>query len=130
GLLDIFFPLLWSLWFPLGLWLLGSRTEFTNWHGREAVRFQVLMLLYGIGLTIICLAGFFAGGSYALFESASTHDPVDFIVGYAFASIWLIVLALGGIVMYALTLILPAIAAVKASNGEPYVYPLTFSPRR
>jgi len=78
---------------PLVMWLISKdKDPRIDEHGKEAVNFQISLILY----YILCVIGFFL------------------IVG-----IFLIFAVL------AIQIIFTIIAAVKASNGESYRYPLT-----
>ena len=44
---------------PLLLWVLHKEKPYLNAHGREAINFQLSILVYTIGLGIICLPFFF-----------------------------------------------------------------------
>lgn len=117
GILDIFVPLFWSLWFPLTLWYFGPKTEFADWHGREAVRFQLMMMAYVFG----GLLGWFTLAALLV----STGE-----IGALMAASSSFVLFFGLLIFEVVTLVMPIIAALRAREGEYYVYPQTFSPRR
>lgn len=88
---------------PLVLWLIKKDNPFVDFHGREAVRFQVFLTLYA-----------------ALFF-------ILIFVTLGFAILFLIPVF---IVFLLMEIIFPIVAAIKAADGKQYCYPLTFSPRR
>ncbi len=85
-------PLGWILG-PLVVWLI-KREEYSyvNYHGKEAINFQISILLYGVvaALLTIILIG------------------LPLLIGLGIFQIIMVI-----------------VAAVKASNGEHYRYPLT-----
>lgn len=113
-----------SLAAPLIVWLSKRREDpFIDEHGREAVNFQLSLLIYFGVLLAVALTGMFAsiGGMAA---QGARHGDIDAgpimamlggfgIVGFGFAA-----LGLAGLVF-------PAIAAFRADRGEAYRYPLT-----
>ena len=88
---------------PLVVWLV-RRTDDPEAAGaaKEALNFQISLWLYGIGLFLVLAFGIFDGSGSLLVAG-----------GLA-----LLLLALG-------SLILPIVAAIRASRGERYEYPLT-----
>jgi len=88
---------------PLVVWLLKRQDHpFIDHHGQEAVNFNLSVLLYGVVLAIIAIpVGVLTLGLGLI--------PL-IIVGGALAIAWLV---------------FTIIAAVAASNGETYRYPLT-----
>jgi uncharacterized Tic20 family protein len=82
---------------PLVVWLLKRQEHpAIEWAGKEAVNFQITMLLTGIvaGLLCITVVGLVVG------------VPLAIAVGIA-------------------ALVFPIVAAVKSTNGEAYRYPFT-----
>ncbi len=121
---DFFMPLLFSVWFPLAIWQLGKKSEENDWHGREAVRFQVVMTIYAAS----CFALMFVG---ILSTTGTILMVEDVHLGQLFAlSGWFIVPMIGMVSVAVLTIVLPIVAAIRAHDGTRYVYPLVFSPRR
>ena len=79
------------------LWKRDSH-PLVNQHGKEAVNFQLSLLLYTVGAAII---------------------------GFVTCGLGLIVLIPLLLLMSVLVIVLPIIATVQASEGRPYRYPLT-----
>ena len=114
-----------SLGGPLVVWLLKRQDDpFIDAHGREAVNFQLSMLIY-FGLTVIAgivtvfgsVGGMMAGTG--MDSSVLTAGAVATMVG----SFGLLGLVLGAIAL--LGLICPIVAAFRADKGEPFRYPVT-----
>ncbi len=112
----------WTVVVPLVMWLLRKDdSEFIDFHGREAVRFNLFTVLYvfatflvSLILTIIISIG--VSGAIAM--------PAMVFGGII--SLWLIFVTFYA-VFYLVCVIM---ATVKASKSKLYCYPLVFSPRR
>lgn len=114
-----------SLAAPLIVWLSKRREDpFIDEHGREAVNFQLSLLVYFGILLAVALTGMFASIGGMAAQSARHGGDVGAgpimamlggfgIVGFGFAALGLV------------GLVFPAIAAFRADKGEPYRYPLT-----
>jgi len=112
-----------NLIIPLVMWLCKkNENEFIDFHGREAIRFQLFMMLYGFVFVVALLMLF--GTSYF---GAALNDPSVFLVA---SSGFAILLIFGVLALLLIPIIFPIVAAVKASNGERYCYPFVFSPRK
>ena len=84
---------------PLVMWLVKREEHpFLDHHGKEALNFQVSMLMYGI---------------------------VGFVLAIVTFGLGLLVVIPAAIVLGLVWLVAPIIAAVKASNGEGFRYPVT-----
>lgn len=79
---------------PLVLWLFKKEeSEFIDFHGKQAVNFQIVMLIgYVVSAILFC--------------------------------VWIGILTF--LVFAVVNLVFPIIGAVKASQGERYVYPFTY----
>ena len=93
ALLGVFFHFPGHLLGPLILWLVkrDSSPELDA-HGKEAVNFQISMLIYNVIAAVFCLI----------------------LVGFVFLAI-----------LWVLNAVFAIIAAIKASDGEFYRYPMT-----
>jgi uncharacterized protein len=93
GLLGVFFLYPGQLLAPLIIWLLkrGESPEIDA-HGREAVNFQISMLIYNVVAAVFCII----------------------LIGFVFLAI-----------LWVLNAVLVIIAAIKASDGTFYRYPMT-----
>ena len=118
---------------PLILWSAQKRNSaFIDKHGRDAINFQLSTLLYLIALVVISIPFFvyFAisagSGSESLLTNGYINDPSDFadFGGFLITAIVLAILALG---LFLVELISVISAAVKASQGGVYKFPLTIN---
>jgi uncharacterized protein len=93
ALLGVFVPFPGHLIPPLVVWL-AKRDESPeiNAHGKEAVNFQLSMLIYNAVAAVFCII----------------------LIGFVFLA-----------VLWVLNAVLSIIAAIKASDGELYRYPMT-----
>jgi uncharacterized protein len=91
---------------PLVVWLIRKDEDpYTEHHAKEALNFQLTVLLAIVAFTVLLIPGL--------------------IIGILTLGIGLV---LGAVAVAAATVawfVLPIIATVKASNGEGYRYPLT-----
>jgi len=87
---------------PLLVWLLKRDHPFVDHHGKEALNFNLSVLVYAVVLTVIAV-------------------PIGFVT----FGIGLIPIGIVIAVIAVLWFVFPAVGAVKASNGEGYRYPMT-----
>lgn len=93
ALLGVFFHFPGHILGPLILWLVKrDDAPELNAHGKEAVNFQISMLIYNIVAALFCLV----------------------LVGFIFLAI-----------LWILNAVLVIIAAIQASDGKSYRYPMT-----
>lgn len=118
---------------PLILWSAQKRNAaFIDKHGRDAINFQLSILLYLIALVVISIPFFIyfaisaGSGSESLLTNGYINDPSDFadLGGFLVTAIVVAILALG---IFLLEIITVISAAVKASQGEIYQFPLTIN---
>ncbi|QST02858.1 DUF4870 domain-containing protein (plasmid) [Pontibacillus sp. ALD_SL1] len=84
---------------PLVLWLVKKEeSSMINDHGREAVNFQLSLLIYGIAFMVFTIVTL----------------GVGMVTGFILLPAY-----------YIVTILFPILAAVKASEGKDYKYPLT-----
>ena len=85
---------------PLIIWLLkrGDSAEIDA-HGKESLNFQISMLIYTIGLGIVCFVLMFV------------------LIGFLLIPLFAI--------LHVVDIVLVIIASMKASEGQLYRYPLT-----
>lgn len=113
-----------SLGLPLIVWLSKRREHpFIDEHGREAVNFQLSLLIYIGVLLALGMMGMFASiGGMAVQgarHGAVVPGPIMAMLGgFGIIGFGLAALGLAGLVF-------PAIAAYRADKGEAYRYPLT-----
>ncbi len=115
---------------PLILWSAQKRNSlFIDKHGRDAINFQLSILLYFIALAVISIPFFIyfivsAGeGSASLLNNGYINDPSDFadLGGFLITAIVVGVLAIG---LFLIEIITVISAAVQASQGGIYKFPL------
>ncbi|QIE58110.1 DUF4870 domain-containing protein [Rasiella rasia] len=116
--------------FPLILWTVNKDRSFVNEHGRQALNFQLSILVYTIITGVLCLPFFiiFATDFVSLIEIMDSHyqdvslQNVKNFTGYMilFAVVAIFLLGLFVFELYAVIT-----ATIKASRGELYKYPFT-----
>jgi uncharacterized protein len=88
---------------PLVVWLVKRDDHpFIDHHGKEALNFNISVLLYGVIGVVIAIP-----------------------VGLLTLGIGLIPLVIVGVALAVVWVVFPILAAIKAANGEGYRYPLT-----
>jgi uncharacterized protein len=95
---------------PLIVWLMKkAESSEVDEHGREALNFQISVCIY---LAILAVLGFFTFLGTMVPLLGLLGVPVMFLLGMA------------GIALGIANVVLIIVAAVKASNGESFRYPL------
>jgi len=115
---------------PLILWGTNKEKPFVAEHGRQAINFQLSIFLYTLIIGVICLPFFlaFASDFISLVHVIDHHverfnwGNIQNLSGYSTLFFIVIVLLLGIFVFELYSVIS---AAVKASRGENYNYPLS-----
>jgi len=115
---------------PLLLWTVHKEKPFINEHGRQALNFQLSILVYTILVGVACLPFFiiFATDFVSLIEAMENQyhevsvQNIKNISGY-FILFGIIALLLLGLFVFELYAIITA--TTKASRGLLYKYPLT-----
>ena len=115
---------------PLVLWITNKeKSEFIDAHGKQAINFQISILLYALILGALTIPFFIFGflGHLSLFNfngfdsfnfSINKLSPLLYITGgFGF-------LAVMGFI---LELVFIVVASLKARDGELYKYPLTIN---
>ncbi len=118
---------------PLILWSAQKRdSAFVDRHGRDAINFQLSILLYLIAIVILSIPFFIyfaisaGGGSESLIKYGYISDPSDFadLGGFLITAI---ILGIFIVAIFLIEIISVISAAIKASQGETYSYPLTIN---
>ena len=115
---------------PLLLWTTNKEKPFINEHGRQALNFQLSILVYTILIGVACLPFFiiFATDFISLVETLENQyhevsvQNVKNVSGYV-VLILIVAIALLGLFVFELYAVITA--TIKASRGERYRYPLT-----
>lgn len=127
--------------FPLGNYILPvviwsakkDSSEFVNYNGKQAINFQLSLLVYIIALLTIAVPIFaytlFRDANFSIWGEGTWHLTVDTIrnseiTGWAFLAIIATTIA-AALKVFEFVLIL--VAAIKNSNGENYKFPLTIN---
>lgn len=116
--------------FPIVIWSSKKESEFIDNNGKQVLNFQLSMLIYSILLCLIAIPIL----AYTFFHNmpleAVINDNDVIIENFNFNHIG--VFAIVGItaifiliVLKVVEFVLTILAAVKASNGENYKYPLS-----
>ena len=114
---------------PLILWTANKEKAFVDEHGKQAVNFQLSILVYTLAIGIICLPFFviFAADFVSLVDTIEhtvghvTTIDIQNISGYALL-FCLVVILLFGLFVFELYSVITA--TVHAARGELYKYPL------
>ena len=129
--LKYFFPFA-NFFAPLLLWTLNKEKAFVNEHGRQAINFQLSILLYALIVGALCIPFFmvFAVDFVSLIDAIdnTVHEirfqEIKNLSGY------ILLIALASILLFGLFIFeLYAVisATIRASKGEYYNYPLSIS---
>lgn len=115
---------------PIILWVSNKdKSEFIDAHGKQAINFQISILLYAIILGTISIP-FFIFNIFSGFDFIDFHGFHDFHINIGKPSPLLYIGgALGGlaVVGFILELVFIIKASLKARDGELYQYPLTIN---
>ena len=115
---------------PLILWTVNKEKPFVNEHGRQALNFQLSILVYTILIGVACLPFFiiFATDFIGLintmesqFHEVTIHNVTN-ISGYVVLFFIVAILLLG---LFVFELYAVITATIKASRGELYKYPFS-----
>ncbi|EJL66886.1 hypothetical protein PMI10_00466 [Flavobacterium sp. CF136] len=117
--------------FPILIWTsYKDKSEFVNHHGKQALNFQLSLLLYTLILALIAIPIFVTVFLQNLPMEAVFNDE-DFIIrNFNFeGNIGLISVGLTAVLLFGLLKVveffLVIYASIKTSNGEYYKYPMT-----
>ncbi len=115
---------------PIILWVSNKdKSEFVDAHGKQAINFQISILLYAIILGAISIP-FFMFNIFNGFDFIDFHGLHDFHFNIGKPSPLLYIGgALGGIAIlgFILELVFIIKASLKARDGELYQYPFTIN---
>ncbi|WP_239023077.1 DUF4870 domain-containing protein [Flavobacterium endoglycinae] len=117
--------------FPIIIWSsYKDKSEFVNHHGKQALNFQLSLLLYTLILALIAVPVFFTVFLQNLPIEAVFNDHDFEITNFNFeGNIGLLSVGITAVILFGLLkfveFFLVIYASIKASNGELYKYPLT-----
>jgi len=118
---------------PLILWTMNKdKSEFVDEHGKQAINFQLSILLYAITAVIIAIPIFlyvFAGSfpDEFLFNNHNIYIDGNDIQNASGLIIFGVLAAIIIMTIFIIEIVLVISAMVKANNGEAYKYPLTIN---
>ncbi|WP_165805990.1 DUF4870 domain-containing protein [Marixanthomonas spongiae] len=117
---------------PLIIWTIHKEKPFVDTHGKQALNFQLSILLYSIGIGLVCLPFFviFAADFISLMEAME-----DTVGNPGFAEIrnlsgYILLFGIAGLLLFGLFVLeLYAVitATMHAAKGKMYNYPLCIS---
>ncbi|MFH6769913.1 DUF4870 domain-containing protein [Gaetbulibacter aquiaggeris] len=115
---------------PIILWVSNKdKSEFVDAHGKQAINFQISILLYAIILGTISIP-FFIFNLFSGFDFIDFHGLHDFHLNIGKPSPLLYIGgALGGLAIlgFVLELVFIIKASLEARDGELYQYPFTIN---
>ena len=126
--LKYFFPFA-NFIAPLLIWTFNKENKFVDEHGKQAINFQLSVLVYTLSIGLICLPFFivFATDFISLVEAIDNNagefsvTNIRNISGYILL-FGLAILLLAGLFIFELYAVINA--AMHASRGQLYQYPL------
>ena len=117
--------------FPLIIWTnYKDKSEFANHHGKQALNFQLSLLLYSLVLALIAIPIFVSVVlqnipiEVFMYDEDFTIRNFDFQGNIGLLSVGATAVLLFGILKF-VEFFLVIYASIKASNGELYKYPIT-----
>lgn len=123
-----------NLIMPLILWSLNKdKSDFIDQHGKQAINFQLSVLLYSIIIASITIPLFIFGvlDHFSFPEIwRGMHHNIDIDLDPSVNMSWAIIGVVAvfiAIIATVFEIILIILATVKANNGEPYNYPITIN---
>lgn len=117
--------------FPIIIWSsYKDKSEFANHHGKQALNFQLSLLLYTLILALIAIPIFISVVLQNIPMEAVFNDEDFYIRNFDFqGNIGLLSIGATAVLLFGLLkfveFFLVIYASIKASNGELYKYPLS-----
>jgi uncharacterized Tic20 family protein len=115
---------------PIILWIINKdKSEFIDTHGKQAINFQISILLYTLIMGTLTIP-FFVFKFFNGLDFLDFHGFHDFHINIGEPSPLLYVtggLGFIAIIGFILELVFIVIASLKARDGELYKYPLTIN---
>ncbi len=107
---------------PLLFWLIWrDKSKYVDFHGKEALNFNISILIYKFLIVIIGLIMFLSPLLAAMGQMDEGTNPIAVL--FSIPGLFLFLSGFG--IIELIWLILIIVAAIKAGNGEYYRYPLT-----
>ena len=115
---------------PLLIWTFNKEKPFIDEHGKQAINFQLSILVYTILIGLICLPFFiiFATDLFSLMENININsghfsvNNIQNLTGYILLFGLVIIILLG---MFVFEIYAVINASIHASRGQFYQYPLS-----
>lgn len=114
--------------FPLIIWFIGKKDRFLDHHGKQALNFQLSIFFYMVLVVFAAIAGFLLIGAKSGFQNMDFPEGLFRMSHFSQAIPQIILLTIGGSLLlglFILELVCVIAAAIKASEGEDYHYPLS-----
>ncbi|UAB80281.1 DUF4870 domain-containing protein [Marixanthomonas sp. SCSIO 43207] len=126
--LKYFFPFA-NFIAPLILWVIHKEKPFVDANGKQAINFQLSVLLYSIGIGLLCLPFFvlFASDFISLVEAMESNIGNPSFYDLRNLSGYIILFGIAGLLLFGLFILeLYAVitATMYAAKGKLYNYPL------
>lgn len=114
--------------FPLLLWMCYKKDELVDKHGKECLNFQISTFLYAIGLFFLTLLGtvyFMVSINFESIQLSFEHMDFQYSPEVLPYFIFLGIMLFLFLALLIFEVICVILAAIKASEGEVYRYPLS-----
>lgn len=126
--LKYFFPFA-NFIAPLILWTIHKEKPFVDFHGKQAINFQLSVLLYSIGIGLICLPFFVLFASDFISLMHAMEDSIGNPSFYEIRNLsgYILLFGIAGLLLFGLFVLeLYAVitATMYAAKGKLYNYPL------
>ena len=122
---------------PLVLWTANKKEyEFVDYNGKQALNFQISMLLYSIILGIVSIP-FFLGFIPEIFEhghfglkNLNTYNNFNFDLDFSdlpFRS-WIFPIGIAGLIqagLFIVNIVYTILATIRTHDGQTFTYPIT-----
>lgn len=131
GFIKFIFPLFFFI-APILIWSKHKDNHFVDQHGSEAINFHLSMFIYSlvIGFLSIILLILFAvdfNSFISAVEAMGDNFTVSGLQGWPTWILWLFLILVMALGKFIFEFVVMIIAALRASNGQGYHYPLTIS---
>lgn len=116
--------------FPLIIWFTGKKEKLIDHHGKQALNFQLSIFFYMVLVAFAGIAGFIIIGARTGFQNITFPEDVFRVLQLSQALPLLTLITIAGTLLLGLfifELVCVIAAAIKASDGDYYKYPLTIN---
>lgn len=116
--------------FPLIIWFTGKKEKLIDHYGKEALNFQLSIFFYMVLVAFASIAGFILISARLGFENVIFPEDLFRITQLSQAVPLVTLLTVAGVFLlglFILELVCVIVAAIKASEGEYYHYPLSIN---